>query len=142
MAFSMGCSMEDKDRWHVLYHDGITHVDEADTKEDGQGIGWADVDHDQVALIQLYEGDQVVASVLIPSGASPVLFRRRQIAIMANPEHTDELPQETGRTTVTVIGYTMPDGCASWLWRTPEGVVAMTAGEIHVAALPEGESQD
>lgn len=122
--------MEDKDRWHVLYHDDITHVDEDDIKPDDSGIGWADVDHAQVALIQLREGDQVVASVLIPSGASPVLFRRRQIAIMVNPENTDTPLEETGRATVTVIGWSMPDGCAAWLWRAPDGTVALSAGDI------------
>jgi hypothetical protein len=119
--------MQDSDRWRVLYRDGETILDEDGPLLDGsQSLVWADVDPVQVALIQLREGEGIVASVLIPSDASPVLFRRRQIAIQMTPD----APEETGRSTVTVIGWSRSDGTAAWLWRAPDGTVALTAGDI------------
>lgn len=118
--------MNDIDRWHVLYHDG-TECDEEDTSGDNVRFrGWAEIDHAQVALLQIRQDEQIVASVLIPDGAMPVLFRRRTIEI-----NTDgDVAEEAGRTTVTVIGFQSEQGVA-WLWRNPEsGVVVLSAGEI------------
>ena len=116
--------MEDTDRWHVLYRDG-TELDE-DMAE-----AWAAVDTAHVALLQLREGDQVVASVLIPDGAEPVCFRRRAITVIANG--TADAPAEAGRATVTICGYAYPSGDAVWLWRNPDGVVVVSQGEIQTA---------
>jgi len=118
--------MDDIDRWHVLYHDG-TECNEEDTSGDVVRLrGWAEIDHAQVALLQIRQDDMVVASVLIPDGAIPVLFRRRTIEIRTD----GETAQEQGRTTVSVIGWRSEYG-ECWLWRNPEtGVVVLSAGEI------------
>lgn len=121
--------MKDKDRWRAVYGDG-TEIDEDDGD---RRRGWAEVDAARVAIIQLREEEEIVAACIIPPGAEPVLFRRRQIIIPVIIGEADEAPQEGTQSTTTVLGYRYPDGESAWLWRTPEGHVVLSAGELVVS---------
>ncbi len=84
--------------WQVRYVGDTWELEYDDERPDGRG--WAEIEQAQVRCIDMIPtGPGHVHSVLIPTGATPIFFRRRKIEL--NPSSNEE-PQ---RSTVHCIGW-------------------------------------
>ena len=106
-------SSKDYYTWNVTYEDG-TVVDEYDAvRTDGRGFG--EVDQARIRRLEIQAYDDVLTShiVHIPDDATPVFFRRRQIAL-------DGSGNEQGRSTTHCIGWKREEA-GVYLFVLPDG---------------------
>ncbi len=98
--------------WGVLYQDG-THLHEEESTS-----GWASVDQEHTKSLALFTHDGILAyRVDIPTGATPVFFRRKSITIAWEGENR--------HMTVHCIGWKRGED-ATYLFIGESGLVLLT----------------
>lgn len=116
----MTIHIKDAYQWSVVYHDD-TYLREFDAV-DTIGRGWAEIGEKPVKETCLFTSDPNLNyghKIMVPTGATPIFFRRRRIELNPLTE------QEQGRTTVHCIGWKRDDE-AVYLFIFDDGSTLLT----------------
>lgn len=116
VSHALSVLRRDAYQWRVIYQDGTVTDEYDDIRPDGRG--WAERENKPVAEIHLMANDCSEHQMSIPSGVTPVFFRRRSIELDPNSS------SQTHRT-VHCIGWRHGEQ-ATYLFILPNGSTLLT----------------